>query len=190
VAFDPDEVRVAGSGHVYVAPVGTAFPTSISDPVDTDDWAELGYVTEEGARFSFGRETNDIPAWQSPHPVRVVPTGTPTEVAFDLEQWNTDTIALALGGGTVTEPVAGEFEYEPPAESFIDERALIVEMIDGDVNYRYCFRRAINTGAVEFSFVRADAVTFPITMKVLAAEGDDKPYFVQSDDPALAATGS
>lgn len=190
MSLDSSEVRVAGTGHIYVAPVGTDFPASITEAVDTDDWAELGFVSEGGAKFKFGRDVTDVPAWQSYDPVRKIVTATPKSIAFDLEQWNRETIELALGGGEWTEPSPGEYEFEPPAESFIDERALIVEMTDGDVNYRFCYRKSTNTAGVEFALVRANAAMFPISMDVLAADAGAKPYFIQSDDPALEAVGS
>lgn len=186
MAFDSAEVRVTGTGHVYVAPVGTAFPTDIASVVSHNTgWVELGYCTEEGARFSFGREINDIMSWQSFDPIRKVVTSIPKSVSFDLQQWNMYTVALALGGGTVTEPTTDRYQYDPPAESFLDERALIVEGIDGAYTYRFCYRKALNESGVDFAFVRSDPVVFPITMGILAADSGAKPYLIQTNDPNL-----
>lgn len=194
MSLEGEEVRVTGTGHVYVAEVGTAFPTDITDAVqDTDGWVELGYVSEEGARFSFGREVNNIMGWQAFDPIRKVVTAVPKSIAFDLMQWNQFTVKLALGGGTVTEPSPGAYQYEPPDESFLDDRALIVEGIDGDYTYRFCYRKALNETGVDFAFVRSDPVLFPITMGVQAADGGEKPFILQTDDPnigELAESGS
>lgn len=181
---DPDEVVVAGFGDIYEAPVGTAFPTGISAAIPAE-FVAVGYVTEEGARFSFGRDVNEIMAWQSRDPIRQVVTRVPKTVSFDVQQWNIRTVKLALGGGTVTETASGEFEYEPPEEGYIDERAFIVTGEDGDKNYRFCFRRATNESGIDFAFVRDDAAALPITLKVLAAGNGEKAYFVQTDDPAF-----
>lgn len=186
MAFDSGEVRVTGTGHVYVADVDTPFPDSISEAVaHADGWVELGYCSEEGARFSFGREINNIMGWQAFDPLRKVVTAVPKSVSFDLMQWNQHTVKLALGGGEVSEPVSGEYEYEPPDESFLDERALIVEGIDGDYTYRFCYRKALNESGVEFAFVRSDPVLFPITMGILAADDGAKPFLIQTDDPNI-----
>ena len=181
---DPDEVLVAGFGDIYEAPVGTAFPANI-DAAIPDGFSAVGYVTEEGARFSFGRELNEIMAWQSRDPIRQVVTAIPKTVSFDVQQWNGRTAKLALGGGTITETAAGAFEFEPPDEDYIDERAFIVVGLDGDKNYRFCFRRATNEAGVEFAFVRDNPAVLPITLKVLAAGGGLKSYFVQTDDPSF-----
>lgn len=186
MSLESSEVRVTGTGHVYVAPVGTPFPANVSvAPSHAAGWRELGYCSEAGARFTFGREINNIMAWQSYDPVRKVVTSVPKSVAFDLQQWNQFTVQLALGGGTVSEPTSGQYLYEPPDESFLDERALIVEGVDGDYTYRFCYRKALNESGVEFAFVRSDPVLFPITMGILAADGGAKPFFIQTDDPNI-----
>jgi len=58
MAVAGSEVRVAGSGHVYLAPVGTAMPTDTA--ALPADWVDLGYVTEDGVMFNFDRETEDL----------------------------------------------------------------------------------------------------------------------------------
>lgn len=184
MSLEAEEVRVAGTGHIYVAPVDTAFPTSITAAVShAAGWRELGYATKEGARFAFGREVNSIMGWQSFDPLRKIITALPKTVAFDLMQTNQNTWALGMGGGTFTEPSAGEYEYEPPDEDYVDHRALIVEMSDGDYDYRLCFRKALNENGVDFAFVRTDPLVFPITMGILAADGGLKPFLVQTNDP-------
>ena len=179
---DSGEVVVTGTGQVYVAPVGTPFPVSIDDLIDLDDWTDTGYITEEGARFDFGRDINRIMAWQSYDPIRMVVTAVPKSVSFDLMQWNQTTVKLALGGGSVNEWSLGQYEYEPADESFVDERAFIVTGTDGDNHYRFCFRKGLNTAGVSFAFVRQNPASLPITIDVLAADDGLKPYFVQTDD--------
>ena len=183
MSLEGDEVRVAGTGHIYVAPVGTALPANISAPVSfAAGWRDLGYATEDGARFSFGREINSIMAWQSFDPVRKVVTALPKTVAFDLMQSNQYTWGLGMGGGTFSgsEP---NWEYQPPEESYVDERALIIEMSDGDYDYRILYPRALNENGVELAFVRSDPVVFPITMGILTPSGGSKPFKIQTNDP-------
>ena len=56
MAIDASEVRVAGYGHIYVAPEGTDLPTDV-DTAMTADWVDLGYATTDGVTFTFSRET-------------------------------------------------------------------------------------------------------------------------------------
>lgn len=186
MALSSDEIVVTGTGHIYVAPVGTAFPANVGvTPSVANGWTELGYASEEGARFSFGREINSIMGWQSFDPLRKVVTAVPKTVSFDLMQWNMYTVQLAFGGGAITEPTSGNYVYTPPAESFLDERALIIEGTDGASTYRFCFRKALNEEGVDFAFVRSDPVLFPITMGILAADNDADAYFIQTNDPDI-----
>ena len=186
MAQESSEIRVNATGSVYVAPVGTAFPTNISAAVSPlAGWVELGYLTEEGPRLSFGRESTDLLAWQSADAVRVLTTSRPKSISFDLMQHNRHTLMLALGGGTVTEPTPGNFLFTPADDAEIYQRALIVELEDGEFNYRYCFSKTEQDGAVEFAAVRTNSTNFAMSMKVLAPDTGTS-YIVQSDDPNLS----
>lgn len=186
--LDAGELVVAGSGHIWDAPVGTTFPASISEAVDEGDWTDLGYTTEEGVHFTFDRTSKDILPWQSREAVRTIILTEPKNYAFTMMQWNPSTHALAIGGGTWTEFAAGEFEFEPPAAGATYDRAQIVEFTDGEKNYRFCFRNVINKAPYDFSTLPTDTANMPVNMSVQA--DPDGAYFAQTDDPAFAPVGS
>lgn len=179
MAIDGTEVRVAGAGHVYVAPAGTTLPQDLD--VLPAAWTDLGYVTEDGVGFSFGRETSDLNAWQGSK-IRVLTTAEPASVNFALMQTNKDVLPVVFGGGSIS--TAGDVHtFTPPAAGVNTERACVIEFTDGDVSYRYCIPRIQLEGNVEFTLVRSGAVTYPLTFGVLDA---DPKYTIVSDDPALA----
>ena len=180
MALDGTEVRVAGTGHVYVAPTGTTLPTDVATPLGSA-WKDLGYVSEDGVAFTFGRETEDLNAWQG-EKVRVLTLREPKTIEFALMQSNKDTLVTALGGGEVTAN-DGEFKFTPPAAGVNTERALVVEFTDGDVTYRYVFSRVQLEGEVAFTLTRSGAVTLPITFGVLAAS---PAYEILTNDSAMA----
>lgn len=181
------DIRVAGTAHIYLAPVATAFPDW--DDAPAGDWTELGYVTTDGITLSFGREVNDIFAMQSAEPVRTVATRLPKTVGFSLMQQGRQQLLLALGGGAFTPEagVTGVYRYEPPEASVVDERAMIVEMVDGEFTYRWHYKRTQNREGVEHKYLREDAATFPVTQQILQPDDGSKPFYMLSDDPALAA---
>lgn len=184
MALDAGDVRVAGDAHIYLAPLLTAFPTFATAPDDAD-WTELGYVTPDGITLGFTREVNEIFAMQSTEPVRVVSTRLPKTVAFTMMQGGQDQLLLALGGGTFT--TAGSvYKYEPPDPSVIDERAMVVEMLDGASKYRWYYKRVQNREGVEHKYLREEAATFPVTMQILAPTDNTKPFYMETDDPAFA----
>lgn len=182
MSLETSEIVVGSFGHVYRAPLGTSFPTNIGTAVNDVNWVELGYLTEEGVRFNFGREVNEFMGWQSYDPLRVLITSVPKEISFDFAQFNANTLMTALGGGSLSESPANNFQYEPPEESYLDQFQLIVAWEDGTLDYRMCFRKVQNMGGVEFALTRDTPIILPVTVKVLAADAGAKPFFLQTTD--------
>lgn len=189
MALDAGDIRIAAMAHVYMAPVGTTFPAFDEDP-DPLDWSELGYITTDGITIGVSRDIQEIYAMQSLEPVRVIATKVPKTVKFAMMQEGQQQLAIALGGGTWTETgVAPDivYKYIPPDPSVIDERAIVVQYMDGDYEYRWNFKRSQNREGVEHKLVRDDAASFPVTMQVLAPLDESEAFYIESNDPALAA---
>lgn len=185
MSLEPDELVAGLRGHIWRAPVGTAFPTNASTAVDETLWTELGYTSVEGPTFTFSRTSERIMGWQSREALRILTTEEPKSIAATFLQWNQNVHATAIGGGTWTEPSPGNFEFAPPDEDFVDEFAYIIEFEDDGDIFRFCFRRVQNTSGVEFSVTRTDVLRFPITVDVLAAPNGAKPYLIQTTFESL-----
>lgn len=191
MTFEPSDLVVAGTGHVYVGDVGATFPTSISDPVDTGDFADLGLTTPEGVHPLFDRQTKDLFGWQVREALRTIITSVPKKFDFTLMQWNNATWALAHGGGAWEEGDPGEFEYTPPDAGFVDERSGIIEFEDGDKHYRFCIAKWLNKAPLDTMLRADDSANFPLSMSVLAADAGGRTWFGQTDDESLGSiTGS
>jgi hypothetical protein len=187
MALDAQEIIVAGTGAVYRAPVGTSMPANVtSTPSVLSGWEHLGYTAESGVKFSFSRSVNEVKGWQSYQPLRIIVTEVPIETEFELLQWNNVTVETAMGGGSFEEQGDG-VRYTPPAESFVDEFAMIVDGKDGAFTYRYFFPRVMVSDKVEFSFVRSNPVGLPIKVKVLAAPEGGSTFNFDTDDTSLVA---
>lgn len=184
MSLEASEVAVAATGHIWRAAVGTAFPTNISTAVSETAWTELGYTTTEGVRFSFGREVKEVDAWQTRDTLRVITTATPREIAFDFQQFNQNTWATALGGGTWSGSTPN-WEYTPPDDDDVDEMALIIEAVDGSDSYRWCFRKVANMSGVDFALTRENPIILPVSVKVMAADGGVRPFLFQTNDENL-----
>jgi hypothetical protein len=183
---DADQIVVAANGTVYVAPVGTTQPT---DPTSAPAaaWVDLGYITEDGATFTDSKEIEDILAWQSFYPVRKIVTGKEASASFALRQWNENSIPLAFGGGSVTNPSTGVWRYVPPNPEDLDERALMIDWQDGDKNYRLIIPKGLVTEAVETQLVRTGSAELPITFAAVPASTDDDPFVLITDDLAFSS---
>lgn len=186
---DATDIRVAGQAFIYLAPLGTAFPAWEVAPADP--WVDLGYVTPDGITATYGREVTEIYAMQSADPVRVIATKTPKTIAFDMMQQGRDQLLLAMGGGAYAlEALETDvYRYTPPDASVIDERAMLVEMIDGTNIYRWEYKRVQNREGVEEKLVREDAATFPVTMQILIPADNSAPFNMITNDPAYAPPG-
>jgi hypothetical protein len=187
MANNSDEVVVGAAGRVYVAPTGTALPTDPTTPL-AGSFVDLGYVAE-GVTISYSRSFEDVGAWQSAFPIRKIGTGFDASASFTLRQWNSDTVSLAFGGGTVTEDDPGVYTYTPPAVSDVDERACVIEWQDGSRSYRWVIARCTVSEGIETQLVRTAAADLPITLAVLGA-ATGEPWYLVTDDPALAPAGS
>lgn len=180
-----DEIVVGANGTVRVAPVGTTQPTNpTSSPVAA--WIDLGYVNEDGATFTDSKDIEDINSWQSFYPTRKVVTGKEATISFALQQWNENSVPLAFGGGSVTNPSVGVWRYAPPDPSVIDYRALMLDWTDGSKHYRLIFPKGLVTEAVETQLVRTDSAELPITFAAVPATGAD-PYILLTDDIAFSS---
>jgi hypothetical protein len=182
MAISTDEIRVGANGSIHVAPIASTLPTTPTATLATP-WINLGYTTEDGATFSRDPSFEKVRAWQSGGlPVRVMSTTIETMVSFDLMQWNKDTVALAFGGGSVTEPTADIFKFEFPDPEEVDERALVLSWQDGDISNRLICPRVQVMSAIEVKLARSEVTTLSCQAEVLASTV--APYIL-TDDPAM-----
>lgn len=185
---DADQIVVAGNGSIYVAELGTTAPADITEDVGAG-WIELGYANEDGVTFTDGKTIESITAWQSFYALRRIMTAKEGTLAFSLLQWNGATVRLAFGGGSVTQDSAGAYRYTPPEAGVVDERAMLIEWVDGDKNYRLIVPRGMVGEDVETNLTKSGAGELPISYGVNGQDGVD-PWYLQTDDPAFEPVGS
>lgn len=185
---DPTEIVVGANGRILVAEVGATAPADITEDPSAA-WTELGYVSDEGVTFTVGQELEDVNVWQSFYAVRRLMTAKSGNLGFELAQWNRDTIPLAFGGGSVSEPAAGAYRFTPAEPGPIDERALIHEFEDGDYLFRIIIPRGMVTDDVETTLNKAPNGVLPIAFGVNGQEGV-APWYLDTNHPAFAPAGS
>lgn len=179
---DATEVRVAGAGHVYIAPVGTPIPTT-PGPL-ASPWVDLGLVKKDGApTFSLGRETSPLQAWTALNDIRKLVTSAPKSVKFTLYQTNREVFSLAAGGGTFTTNEDGITSFTPPPDHFVAEHMLAIGFGDGDITALLGLTRCSLDSAVEIPLSDTDGLSYPVSLSALDAT---PPWFFVTDDPAFA----
>lgn len=179
---DSTELVVASNGQVYVAPVGTALPTTPTETLNAA-FVGLGFCTEDGVTVTATPDVKDFTAWQSRQAVRRERNQQEIQASFQLEQWNEETVPFAFGGGEITSLGGGDYRYDfPQTDDALDERAMVIDAQDGDKLYRYVFPRGNVTEAVEAQYTRNALALLPITFKVLEPEEGGAPgYFLTND---------
>lgn len=128
MALATDEVGVAVSGEIYVAPTGTAAPVDTSTALNAA-FKGLGYVSEDGVTENVERSTDDIIAWQNATTVRTVITDAKVTYEFTLIQTNVDVVEFVTGA-SVTQSVP-HGTYTMVAAATGGQQSFVFHIVDG-----------------------------------------------------------
>lgn len=187
---DPTETIIAGSGQVYVAAVGSSAPTNESSSLAPATWYGLGYHTEDGVSVKEAPEIIRHRAWQTRTDVRRTRDSDTFQIVFALEQWNEQSVPLAFGGGSVTEPSSNHYKFTPPAAGASEnEKALVCDVIDGSNILRFYIPRGTVVEGVDSQFTRSQLGVLPITFEAMEPD-DGTPAWSLFTNSAAFATGS
>lgn len=107
-ALNSGQIRVAGTGAFWKAPLGTVIPTD-STTAWNAAFVNLGFATD-GFEMSQDKKTQGITGWQSLEELRLIVQSLVRKFKFELLQSNGATLSLAWGGATITTnstPVGG-----------------------------------------------------------------------------------
>lgn len=183
---DASQVRVGVTGAVYMAPLGTTFPTATGTAWPAG-WVDLGIIDDDATpEVTPSRDTADIMGWQQFFPIRTVKTADGMEWTFTLIQKSGTTLKLAFGGGSVASLGGGDYRFSPPAASFIDEHMFGIEVDDGAIIDRFIMARGIVTDTGAIPFKKDEAVKFALTVRGLSPTSGNR-WELISNDPAMAS---
>lgn len=185
MAQDPEAIRFGANGRILLAEPGTTAPTDATSEMP-DGWEEAGFTSEAGVTLTDGKTVTNVMVWQRFYPVRRHVTDRLFTAAFVLREWNPTTLVFAFGGGELTEESPGNFRYEAPEPEDIDDRAMCIEWLDGDVAYRLVIPRGNVQENMSTTLARSSPADLPITFGVLGEEGEP-PFYILSNDPQLEA---
>lgn len=194
-----DEIRVAGTLKVYSAPEDADLPDPADFPdastYDADnglsaDYELVGFTSPDGSQFSDSKTTAGIMVHQRFRKARTIVTEVASSAQFVMRQWNPTSVTLGFGGGTITEPSAGVYVYEPPAPEDLQHRIIVMDSIDGDIIQRFIIKRGMVSGDTTVNFARTDASDIPITIEADETSSTSTAWVMHTNDPAMAPTGS
>ncbi|MFK4070333.1 phage tail protein [Streptomyces sp. NPDC029674] len=186
--MNPNEIRVAGTGRILTAPLGTPVPADVTANWAAP-WRDLGYTSTDGIRFNKKDKIDPVDTWQSVSPARFVYSDRDLTVKFALLQLNEDTLPFFFGGDAVKETAEGSklYTYQVASEPKKDERMLGVEFADGDViKYRFVIARGQVTETEELQLTRTASVKLGITFTALSVDNAAPLATWLMNDPAFA----
>ncbi|MGI5408733.1 phage tail protein [Streptomyces chartreusis] len=185
MSLDSDNVRVALTGSILLAPVGTTGPTDLATAWGAG-WVDLGYMSDDGVSMEYSTDVEDIGAWQSLSPVRRVLTSVDMTLGFTALELKASTITAYFPDSTITEVTADTvWRLDIPAAPGPDERAVGLEWIDGNIKNRLVIPRAEITDRGAINLGRSSAVGLEMTVSAYASAAPEIAFWL-SNDPAWA----
>jgi hypothetical protein len=175
-----DNIKIGVKGKCYVAPVGTAFPTSPTVAWGTG-WVDLGYMHPDGLEEALGEDRTEINAWGEEAPVKtrvksrdgsfkitfLETTADLLQLYYAVEATDMTSVAAAVGPPAVPQYLSfGTGQASPGIE-----RALGIDIIEGDNIERIMIARVDVSDRGNRKRSADDASSFELTFKPLAAPG-------------------
>lgn len=168
--FNTDEIDL-GPGVLYVAPVGTADPTSASATLPSA-WREVGY-TNEGSTIDIAYSNTGIPVAEEFYPVRYVTTNVEMSLGFAMKQASRRNLALAMNMGA--DAANDGTSIEPPSPG--DEVRVKIALVT-DAGAMWVFRQCFQGGNLQISRQKAPNVaTLPVQFRLEKPTGAE-PFIV------------
>lgn len=181
--LDSSQVRIAGTGAFWKAPLGTALPADAATAWGAG-FVNLGYATD-GFTLKQDKKTTPVTAWQTIAPVRLITTDLLRTFSFELLQTNIDTLALGWGGATVTPGTAGAYTLDIGSADNADDFILGIDWSDGVTAQRIILGNAALDSLPTIKYVRSDAVRYAFDVQALAPADGTASVLVYGTDVAV-----
>lgn len=187
MALDSTEIRLAPSGHVYIADFGATLPTTIVAALAEPTWHELGYLSTDGVSITPSYDTNGIGAWQSAVDVKTTVTKVGLTAKINMLQVTQESTAeYFFGADWVNSGGIGRLNV--PSNPSLAERSMVVEWVDDNGNTnRFVFGRGFITDRDALQLQRSDATALGITFSCLDSNGT-LAYLLSNDPDLIPAT--
>lgn len=133
MALNSANARVAVTGAVYVAPTGTAAPTTAVSALNAA-FKDLGYMSEDGITEARERSSETLRAWQNAATLRVIQTEAGITFNFTMVETKKETVELFYGS-SVTD-ATGLITIDPASTG--GRKSFVLDVIDGaDIERTY-----------------------------------------------------
>lgn len=183
MATDSDNVRVAATGGVFVAPTSTTLPTT-SEAVYDAGFDEVGLISEDGVVEAYDDTKTDIKAWQNGATVRTLISGTTMTLQWTMIESNAVSLPLYHKGAAITGTSGAAALAVTTA--LPDRRAFSLDVIDGDFHTRIVVPNGEVSDRGDITYKNDEAIAYEVTITAYPDDSGNLAY-KYSDDPAWIA---
>lgn len=165
MAKDRDNVRIYGddASGVWVAPKGTTGPVGLAAP--GVGFVEVGWLGEDGVDFERSEDVSDFKAFQGGTSLRKKVTSVDDTFKFVALEETATTLGLYYKGVTGTAGTGIE-TYEITDQAVSDERAWVVDLVDGAETKRYIVPSGEVTGRATVGHKNSDLTMYEFTVTI------------------------
>jgi hypothetical protein len=175
VSRNTGNIRGGFDGHLYVGGKGATAPVNPTVAWDTDDYVEMGWLTDDGIVNARSRDINEVMAMGVTNaPVWSRVTSQESTLAVTFMETRAEVLSVFFGQATSdmtsTTAAGGVPQFTTlieQATTEVAEYALGIDLIDGDYLYRRFYPRVQVTETGDLSFVTTDPLGYPVTFKAL-----------------------
>lgn len=158
MALDSTNVLIGSTGAAYVAPLGTAAPTSSVSALNAA-FADLGYLSDDGITETYDDSTDEITAWQGATVVRRTISSTSATISFTMIESKGATLELFHKGSTMSSG------HLPVLGAVADRRSFVIDVLDGSVHIRLYIANGEVTERGEVTYANGgEALSYPVTI--------------------------
>lgn len=161
MALDSDNVRVAVTGAVYVAPTGTTSPSYSDDTLDAA-FQDLGYVSSDGITETIDKSTTQIRSWQDGSLVREIVSEGTYSVELTFIETNEDVVELYYGATLAS----GSLNIDPRSSG--GRQSFVIDVIDGTNIERTYIAAGEITSVGERTLASGEAIGYTVTITAYA----------------------
>ncbi|MFZ4894636.1 hypothetical protein ACL9RL_09315 [Plantibacter sp. Mn2098] len=163
--------RIFGSDSdaIYLAPIGTALPTTINGPLDAA-FEDVGWLHSDGVTEAFTGSKTEIRGHQGARVVRTRMETPGTTLSFHALESKAQTKSLRYIESNVSNTAGVRKATRSPGQK-VSARAAVIDVFDADditVKERWVFERIEIVADGDRVFVNSDIAGFPFLAQVIS----------------------
>lgn len=166
-------VSAGKGGKAYIADYGSTLPGNATDDMsDFTDFADLGYISEDGVTNSNTPESEAIKAWGGDIVLTPITGKVDTFQATFIESLNVDVLKMVYGDDNVSGDLTNGITLTATT-SDLDAKSFVFETImTGGITKRIVIPYGKVTEIGDIVYVDNNAAGYPVTITALAIDGE------------------